>query len=670
MPTQWYTVARLSDHMETTPEGFLLIRDVPVARCGVQLYRQGEINDLDANDHGWIEIDREPSEVFKPDSIASFQGKPIVNDHPSELVNPSNYSSLAIGHMSNPHRGENADHDLLLCDLLFTTDKGINLVRGGKRALSVGYTAFYQRTGRGLGRQYNIVCNHTALVDEGRCGGRCTIMDGAAVYNYEGSMDGSFEDDRPGWHQDIDWSDAWIESEHPRGQPKNKGEFAKTKGGGGVGAGAYGLARKAGGAVKEAGHNFTKHDHKILMEALHEPGSAPRKRIAHHVRAVGKALPHLLKSHLKEEKHHAVGAAKALKSLATGKRPEPEHWRGLRAFGTRILMVAGSMALTGDPTGTVGHLAGAIAHEVVQHVVGEHAIQLGASGARAAVSKWMGGGGTGTADQDSDALSAEDYELLAEFIDQLADAAENMGFSDDDMAQLLTEKNDRDGAAGTVVTDAFEEGKHPRGQPDNKGEFAKGAGGGGSIATAKGKVGKLTEVKKRAFEGEPVTTKTKLSKTESGAIGEAVITQWLQKHGLKDARALNLERSNYPVDLIGDHQLIEAKAGLVSNGPSAQKWRATIGQPSKTEQAWLAKAKPEAKAAYNQKKMKAIMDRKMAVVKEYEKKLGRKITPRTVTTIINPDTRTADLYSFEGFHHHIRWNNEKTEKAYVGSYRY
>src|SRR5262249_23000883 len=112
----------------------------------------------------------------------SFQGKPIVDDHPMTGVNPDNWSDLSLGHISNPHRGENSDHDLLLCDMLFTTRKGIELVRDGKRALSVGYDALYERLGRGLGRQSRIICNHVAVVDEGGCGARCTIMDGKAVY--------------------------------------------------------------------------------------------------------------------------------------------------------------------------------------------------------------------------------------------------------------------------------------------------------------------------------------------------------------------------------------------------------------------------------------------------------------------------------------------------------
>ena len=45
-----------------------------------------------------------------------------------------------------------------------------------------GYNAFYEQTAPGLGRQKDIHCNHVALVDEGRCGKRCAIMDGKIVY--------------------------------------------------------------------------------------------------------------------------------------------------------------------------------------------------------------------------------------------------------------------------------------------------------------------------------------------------------------------------------------------------------------------------------------------------------------------------------------------------------
>jgi hypothetical protein len=181
---------------------------------------------------------------------------------------------------------------------------------------------------------------------------------------------------------------------------------------------------------------------------------------------------------------------------------------------------------------------------------------------------------------------------------------------------------------------------------------------------------RISPTVKRAFNGAPVDTKTKLTKQETGAIGEGVVVAWMRKQGIPDSHPLNLKTNNFPVDLIGDHQLVEVKSGLVSNGTSAQKWRATIGQPGKKETEWLKTLSPEAKAEWNQQKSQAIMDRKNAVLKAYSKNLGQKVKGRTITVIINPDTKTADLYAFDGFHHSIRWNSEQAKNGYVGSYSY
>ncbi len=222
-----------------------------------------------------------------------------------------------------------------------------------------------------------------------------------------------------------------------------------------------------------------------------------------------------------------------------------------------------------------------------------------------------------------------------------------------------------------VLDDGWQEKKHPR---KKNGEFGRGGvpnGGTPHAAPGSGSASsKLTATKKRAYSGEPVELKTKLSKQESGAIGEAIVIAFLKNQGIPDSRALNLKTNNFPVDLIGDHQLVEVKTGLVSNGASAQKWRATIGQPGKKETEWLKTLDPVAKADWNKAKAKAIMDRKKAVLRAYSKNLGKPVKARTVTVLLNPDTKTADVYSFAGFHHSIRWNSEQGKAGYVGSYKY
>lgn len=213
--------------------------------------------------------------------------------------------------------------------------------------------------------------------------------------------------------------------------------------------------------------------------------------------------------------------------------------------------------------------------------------------------------------------------------------------------------------------DAWNESDHPRGQPENAGEFASG-GSGGSVSQIK-----LKPSKKRVFKGNSIATKKTLTKLESGEIGENIAVAYLQEKGMKDAKALHAKTSTHiALDLVGDHQLFEIKTGLVSNGPSAQHWRATIGQRGKKEAAWLKKATPEQKKAWNAKKREAILERKQQLLAEFSKALGKKLKGKTICLIMNPDTKQVDMHVFDGFHSRISWNSPEAKKAYVGSFDY
>jgi len=204
---------------------------------------------------------------------------------------------------------------------------------------------------------------------------------------------------------------------------------------------------------------------------------------------------------------------------------------------------------------------------------------------------------------------------------------------------------------------AWEESKHPR--------HEKGSSKGGEFAP------KLTPTTERAWDGKQKNIKRTLSKLETGQLGELIVIEWMKKKGYRDATAMNWNnRNNNPIDVVGDHLAIEVKAGLASNGKTAQHWRATIGQPGPKELAWLAKAKPEAKARWNEKKAQAIIHRKEKVVKELARLTGDPIKGQTVTLIIDHDRRIADVYRFPGFHSRIAWNDSRVKKAYVGSYKY
>jgi uncharacterized protein len=191
---RFYTTEQLGRSRELTPEGFLLCRDVPIARIGKQQYARGEVP-VPPGPDGTIWIEREPEEVFRPETIASFAGKPVVDDHPplGIKVTPENWARLAKGVTLNPRRGDGVqtDNDFMYADLLITDadliadiNKDLQTDSAGirpkpKREVSAGYDAEYEETGPGRGRQTDIIGNHVALVDKGRCGPRCAIGDKA-----------------------------------------------------------------------------------------------------------------------------------------------------------------------------------------------------------------------------------------------------------------------------------------------------------------------------------------------------------------------------------------------------------------------------------------------------------------------------------------------------------
>ena len=178
----FYTTEKLGPKQSLTPEGFLLCEDVPLARIGTMLYGPDE-TPIAAGPDGVVRIEREADDVFTEETIASAQGKPVTNDHPEDDVTPENWKDLCNGTMLNVRRGAGVLDDLLLGDLLITTKEGIEAVRGGKIEVSLGYDAEYTETGPGVGKQTNIIVNHIALVEQGRCGPRCAIKDSKPKFN-------------------------------------------------------------------------------------------------------------------------------------------------------------------------------------------------------------------------------------------------------------------------------------------------------------------------------------------------------------------------------------------------------------------------------------------------------------------------------------------------------
>ena len=159
-----------------TREGFLICEYVPISRLGTLIYVRGEVP-VDAGSDGLIRIERDESALFAESAIHSFEGKPVTNNHPPEEVNPENYRQYAIGHVQNLRRGDGIDNDLLIGDFVITDKDAIQEILDGKWEVSAGYDADYEQLTVGRGRQHNIIGNHVAIVENGRCGSRCSIQD-------------------------------------------------------------------------------------------------------------------------------------------------------------------------------------------------------------------------------------------------------------------------------------------------------------------------------------------------------------------------------------------------------------------------------------------------------------------------------------------------------------
>lgn len=147
-----YYGTKISDNLSRRePEGYLLCLNVPVARTGMQEYLPEELG-LEPGSfslpepngtvpvHFPVQVFRPEEEVFSPETIASFEGMPVTNDHPPDGVDIDNIRRLQAGHAHNVRRGAGKESDLLLADLIITDPRLIDAILGGKREISCGYT--------------------------------------------------------------------------------------------------------------------------------------------------------------------------------------------------------------------------------------------------------------------------------------------------------------------------------------------------------------------------------------------------------------------------------------------------------------------------------------------------------------------------------------------------
>lgn len=198
---RFLTTEKISPLKEKTPEGYLLCRDVPISRVGSFEYSAAEVG-LPNIGHA-VQVWRPEEQIFNPETIASFEAKPVVIGH-ARFADPDNWREIAVGTTQNVRRGEGDKSDFLLADLLLTDRKAIEAVESGDlKEVSCGYDADTQETPQGI-EQIGIVGNHVALVVSARCSG-CKIGDGSMTISLKTRLRKLFRDgNEDAFNEEVD----------------------------------------------------------------------------------------------------------------------------------------------------------------------------------------------------------------------------------------------------------------------------------------------------------------------------------------------------------------------------------------------------------------------------------------------------------------------------------
>lgn len=166
----------ISPNQIETGEGFLICRNVPIARTGSMDYLESELNPAGSSTK-MVKVLRSPEEVFSKAALSSFEGKPVTNEHPPELLTPETYSLYAKGHAQNIRKGVGEWEGHMVADLHIQDEALIREVQEGKREISCGYECTWSDNGDGTYSQHEIRGNHVAVVTRGRAGKNVAILD-------------------------------------------------------------------------------------------------------------------------------------------------------------------------------------------------------------------------------------------------------------------------------------------------------------------------------------------------------------------------------------------------------------------------------------------------------------------------------------------------------------
>jgi len=177
------------DTVDVMPNGFLSIL-ANLTRTGIFKYQKV---DPDGTVHILKQL-RMPEEVFSEETMESLSGIPITNNHPSELVSPTNANDFIVGMASDtpkrvfaPVQGDSEEYVQQRLTI-FDADIIEMVTKKEKTQMSLGYTCELDFIpGEYKGEAYdcvqrNIRVNHASIVENARGGESCKVLlDGAEI---------------------------------------------------------------------------------------------------------------------------------------------------------------------------------------------------------------------------------------------------------------------------------------------------------------------------------------------------------------------------------------------------------------------------------------------------------------------------------------------------------
>lgn len=157
-------------------ENGILTAECIIARTGIQDYLGAELGEQFEKSKVY-KVFRPIEEVGADETILSFEGVPLTNNHPTDAVSSDTYKDVIIGAISSPRFEDN----VIKAMVKIYDKEAQEFVKNGKVELSAGYNdETIEQSGVYNGVKYDLICtkirgNHVALVDMGRCGNMCKI---------------------------------------------------------------------------------------------------------------------------------------------------------------------------------------------------------------------------------------------------------------------------------------------------------------------------------------------------------------------------------------------------------------------------------------------------------------------------------------------------------------